>query len=327
MTTKVTSSVLANTTVTPGNYGGTTQHSVVTVDAQGRITFAANATPSIATTQLTGTITNAQLAGSITSDKITSLATTKLTGTITNAQLAGSISADKITSLATTQLTGTITSGQIASITSGQVTAALGYTPYNSTNPSGYITGINSGNVTTALGYTPYNATNPSGFITGAGNAATATNPAGGGSFITTNNIGSQSVNFASSAGNGGVTSVNGQTGAASVGTVTSVATGNGLQGGTITTSGTLSVACQGFNNVGSYVFAKIGLAATSPATTVFSGSNYAAGGGNQQISSGITGSENIYEANLSGTWKWMGASRNIDSSGGDFFAICCRVS
>ena len=46
------------------------------------------------------------------------------------------------------------------------------------------------------------------------GNAATATNPQSGGSFITSSNIGSQSVNFATTAGNGGVTSVNGQTGA-----------------------------------------------------------------------------------------------------------------
>ena len=70
MTTKITSSVLANTTVTSGTYGGSTQHSVVTVDAQGRITYAANATPSIANTQITGTITSTQIA-SITSTQVT----------------------------------------------------------------------------------------------------------------------------------------------------------------------------------------------------------------------------------------------------------------
>jgi hypothetical protein len=61
MTTRVTASLLANTAVTPGNYGGTTQHSVFTVDGQGRITSAANATPSIANTQITGLITTSQL--------------------------------------------------------------------------------------------------------------------------------------------------------------------------------------------------------------------------------------------------------------------------
>jgi hypothetical protein len=49
------------------------------------------------------------------------------------------------------------------------------------------------------------------------GNAATATNPAGGGTFVTSSNIGSQSVSYASTAGNGGVTSVNGSTGAVTV--------------------------------------------------------------------------------------------------------------
>ena len=56
-----------------------------------------------------------------------------------------------------------------------------------------------------------------------------------------------------------GTVSVSASTGAVTItgtggtGTVTSVATGNGLQGGTITTSGTLSVAAPGFNTVGSY--------------------------------------------------------------------------
>jgi len=64
MTTKVTSSTLANTAVTSGTYGGSTQHSVFTVDAQGRLTYAGNATPSIANTQITGVLTPTQLANS-----------------------------------------------------------------------------------------------------------------------------------------------------------------------------------------------------------------------------------------------------------------------
>jgi hypothetical protein len=65
MTTRITSGILANTAVTPGVYGSTTQHTVITVDQQGRITLAANAVPSIATTQLTGTISSAQLAAGV----------------------------------------------------------------------------------------------------------------------------------------------------------------------------------------------------------------------------------------------------------------------
>jgi hypothetical protein len=79
MTTRVSSSTLANTAVTTGTYGGVSQMAVVTVDQQGRITFAANATPSIANTQITGTITNAQLSGSITSDKISTLSSSLVT--------------------------------------------------------------------------------------------------------------------------------------------------------------------------------------------------------------------------------------------------------
>ena len=61
MTTRVSSMVLANTAVTAGTYGGASNIPVVTIDAQGRATFATNATPSIANTQITGTIIAAQI--------------------------------------------------------------------------------------------------------------------------------------------------------------------------------------------------------------------------------------------------------------------------
>jgi hypothetical protein len=46
------------------------------------------------------------------------------------------------------------------------------------------------------------------------------------------------------------------QTTAGGSGTVTSIATGNGLSGGTITSSGTLVIACPSLNTVGSYITA-----------------------------------------------------------------------
>jgi hypothetical protein len=40
--TQITGNYIANTAVNPGNYGGTTAIPVVTIDPQGRITYAAN---------------------------------------------------------------------------------------------------------------------------------------------------------------------------------------------------------------------------------------------------------------------------------------------
>jgi len=56
ITGNIAGSQIAPTAVTPGTYGATTQHAVITVDQQGRITSAANATPSIANTQITGVL-------------------------------------------------------------------------------------------------------------------------------------------------------------------------------------------------------------------------------------------------------------------------------
>ena len=110
------------------------------------------------------------------------------------------------------------------------------------------------------------------------------------------------------------------QTTAGKSGTVTSVATGNGLSGGTITTTGTLVVACPSFNSVGSYCFV---LFANVSAGGLTSGSNYSAGTGADQVRSATT-KLNVTN-NLSGTWKWMaGSLSGCDTSVG---GIACRVS
>ena len=136
--------------------------------------------------------------------------------------------------------------------------------------------------------------------------------------------------------------SVSGATGAVTVsatggGTVTSVATGNGLSGGTITTSGTLVVACPSFNSVGSYAQVYMRVNGNS---TVTAGSDYATGTGNLQLQSaqqqdGLVDNEviasygTILGSGLSGTWRWMGASRTTPNNVtyGISFAIACRVS
>jgi hypothetical protein len=134
-----------------------------------------------------------------------------------------------------------------------------------------------------------------------------------------------------------GITFPNGTTqttAATATGTVTSVATGNGLSGGTITTTGTLVIACPAYNTVGAYVW---GHMTYNPSNfSVTSGSNYAAGTGNGQINaSGYGGlSANGYgyvqQNNLTGTWKWMSSTIEIGNgyvSGGDAWGVCCRVA
>jgi len=145
---------------------------------------------------------------------------------------------------------------------------------------------------------------------------------------ITVNNTGVTSVTAGTgisvSAATGGVT-----ISASGGGTVSSVATGNGLSGGTITTTGTLVVACPTFNTVGSYVFA---IASGQGGYTVLnSGSNYSAGtGGNQMQSTAIRQDDlgsPFTSNNLSGSWKWMsGTIPNAQTSAG-CFGIACRVS
>jgi hypothetical protein len=147
---------------------------------------------------------------------------------------------------------------------------------------------------------------------------------------LTVTNAGVTSLSAAGtvtvSASTGGITI----TGTGGSGTVTSVATGNGLQGGTITGSGTLSVACPAFNTVGSYVqCSQIYNNGNEPGITA-SGATIAAGGSSRQlVSSNMYAQTDPWQIaqlnNLSGTWRWMSAS--MGSTNANVVGIACRVS
>jgi hypothetical protein len=138
-----------------------------------------------------------------------------------------------------------------------------------------------------------------------------------------------------------GTVSLSGSTGAITItgtggsGTVTSVATGNGLSGGTITTTGTLTVACPTFNSVGSYCGGSVTQGQSAGSISRSSGDAISAGNGNNQLRSGVIrmngeGFSPITVNNLSGSWRWMGATF---SNGNDIFnenafiAVACRIS
>ena len=60
--TRVLSSLLTNTAVSSGTYGGASAIPVIAINSEGQITSASNATVSVANTQITGLVTASQIA-------------------------------------------------------------------------------------------------------------------------------------------------------------------------------------------------------------------------------------------------------------------------
>ena len=171
--------------------------------------------------------------------------------------------------------------------------------------------------------------------ITGLTTALTVPQGGTGLATLTANNVvlgnGTSAVQFVAPSTSGNLLTSNGTTWtstAPAASGVTSVATGNGLSGGTITSTGTLVIACPTFNTVGSYVQGKS--RGANGSSTFPSGSDYSAGSSlnNTVASSDTVGS--YLTNNLSGTWRWMGAP--ITASGcacntSVALGIFCRVS
>ena len=151
------------------------------------------------------------------------------------------------------------------------------------------------------------------------------------GSSVTLTNAGVTSLNGStgaltgvSSVAAGSGISVSSSTGAVTIsatggGTVTSVATGNGLSGGTITSTGTLTIAAPTAGSVGSYSLlslnsGSVGVGGSVSSWYYTSITTVPCGGLQLRQNAGVP----------SGTWRAMAQAENV---GGINCTLFCRIS
>ena len=112
----------------------------------------------------------------------------------------------------------------------------------------------------------------------------------------------------------------NGQAVVAPAGGVTSAVAGNGISVSGATGAVTFSLAAPSYNTVGSYI---TGYCVPNGSSAITSGSTYSAGTGTFQVQA-----YEIWQGqttnNLSGTWRWMGAT---GVTGSQSVGIYLRVS
>ena len=162
------------------------------------------------------------------------------------------------------------------------------------------------------------------------GTNATGTLPVANGgtgaSTLTANNVllgnGTSALQAVAPGTNGNYLRSNGTTWvsqAGATGTVSSVATGNGLSGGTITTTGTLTIACPASNSVGS-TCTGVGFGGGGGFGGYNYGSNYAAGTAGGQVNLGSGGP-------LTGTWRWFANNTGALDANTAVGGFICKVS
>lgn len=106
----------------------------------------------------------------------------------------------------------------------------------------------------------------------------------------------------------------------AGTGTVSSVATGNGLSGGTITSTGTLVLACPTENSVGSYCLLSANQGGGNVNFT-FGQNKAIQNGGNGAWQGPVSATRNWVDTTCTGTWKYLGPNGAVDDA-----VLGCRV-
>jgi hypothetical protein len=218
MTTRIRPDTLSNTAVSSGNYGGVSAIPVFNVDAQGRLIYAANVTSGVVTAGTRGDSINiAVITYNALGQVVAGSNTTIRSGTTTETgvvQLTDSTSSTSTTTAATPNSVAT-------AVTLGQ--ANVGAARIYATNADN----INAGTLSVSRGGTGATSITSGSLIKGAGTGAFT---AASASDIVSA-IGSTAVQNATSASNGGVTSINTKTGA--VQSVTTLGTVNTSSGAT----------------------------------------------------------------------------------------------